>query len=128
MNRKKFLKILFTSFALGVVYLWHRLTESVSASLRNNNQITVPDDFAFGVTITENFIVVKSKDQLKIFSSKCTHLGCRITSNINNIFTCPCHGSQFNLDGEVLRGPAMKQLRELNYKVDKKKNQITIFI
>lgn len=128
MNRKKFLKILFTSFALGVVYLWNRLTESVSASVRNKNQITVPDDFGLGVTVTENFIVVKSNDQLKIFSSKCTHLGCRITKNINNIFTCPCHGSQFNLDGEVLRGPAMKQLKELNCKVDKKKNQITIFI
>lgn len=128
MNRKKFLKILFTSFALGVVYLWNRLTESVSASVKNKNQITVPDDFPLGVTVTENFIVVKSKDQFKILSPKCTHLGCRITSNINNIFTCPCHGSQFNLDGEVLKGPAMKQLKELNYKVDKNKNQIIIFI
>ncbi|WP_337866098.1 Rieske (2Fe-2S) protein [Ignavibacterium sp.] len=128
MNRKKFLKILFASFAVGFVYLWNRLTESVSASVRNKNQITVPDNFALGVTVTENFIVIKSKEQLKILSSKCTHLGCRITGSVNNIFTCPCHGSQFNVDGEVMSGPAMKQLKMLKFKIDKKKNQITIFI
>lgn len=39
--------------------------------------------------------------------AKCTHLGC--TPNWfaqEKRFKCPCHGSNFNLDGDVLAGPA----------------------
>ncbi len=42
-------------------------------------------------------------------STICTHLGC-IVKREGEGFACPCHGSLFQLDGTVLRGPAPKSL------------------
>ncbi|KAK9757111.1 hypothetical protein RND81_01G140500 [Saponaria officinalis] len=37
----------------------------------------------------------------------CTHLGCVVPFNsAEKIFICPCHGSQYNNQGRVVRGPA----------------------
>jgi menaquinol-cytochrome c reductase iron-sulfur subunit len=49
-----------------------------------------------------------------IFSPICPHLGCRfIWDDSNTRFACPCHGSQFNIDGEHLAGPAPRGLDPL---------------
>ena len=38
---------------------------------------------------------------------RCTHMGCRLEWNADEqIWECPCHGSQFGRDGEVLGEPA----------------------
>ena len=37
----------------------------------------------------------------------CTHLGCVVPWNkAENKFMCPCHGSQYDENGKVVRGPA----------------------
>ena len=44
-------------------------------------------------------------------SAVCTHLGCHIHWNsTETCWDCPCHGSQFGIDGEVLHGPAIADL------------------
>lgn len=42
----------------------------------------------------------------------CTHLGCTVEQKDDG-FVCPCHGSRYNADGQVTRGPAQKALRVL---------------
>jgi glycine/D-amino acid oxidase-like deaminating enzyme/nitrite reductase/ring-hydroxylating ferredoxin subunit len=44
-------------------------------------------------------------------SLRCTHLGCLLRFNAaETSWDCPCHGSRFDVDGEVLEGPAVHPL------------------
>lgn len=51
----------------------------------------------------------------------CTHLGC-ITRYLSdqNIIACPCHGSRFDIEGNVLHGPAPRPLPWLDVAEDAK--------
>ncbi|MDN5749068.1 MAG: Rieske (2Fe-2S) protein, partial [Pseudonocardia sp.] len=40
------------------------------------------------------------------FSSVCPHQGCNVGSVEGAEIVCPCHGSRFDLAGNVLNGPA----------------------
>jgi menaquinol-cytochrome c reductase iron-sulfur subunit len=49
-----------------------------------------------------------------IFSPICPHLGCYYNWNdAQNRFMCPCHGSQYTLDGTHIAGPAPRGLDPL---------------
>lgn len=44
----------------------------------------------------------------------CTHLGCHLLFNQGDAcWDCPCHGSQFTIDGDVIHGPAVKCLEQV---------------
>ncbi|HLP82124.1 MAG TPA: FAD-dependent oxidoreductase, partial [Nitrosomonas sp.] len=50
-------------------------------------------------------------DKLHTVSAVCTHLGCIVHFNAaERSWDCPCHGSRFDMNGEVLHGPAATPL------------------
>ena len=64
--------------------------------------------------------VLRNEAGLYALSATCTHLGCmtRFESENRRLF-CPCHGSQFDLEGKVMGGPAPAPLPRLKVTVDK---------
>jgi glycine/D-amino acid oxidase-like deaminating enzyme/nitrite reductase/ring-hydroxylating ferredoxin subunit len=51
--------------------------------------------------------------RLHVRSAICTHLGCVVAWNpVEKSWDCPCHASRFDVDGEVLHGPAASPLPE----------------
>lgn len=49
--------------------------------------------------------------QVHAVSAICTHLGCTVGFNpADATWDCPCHGSRFGTDGNVIQGPATRNL------------------
>jgi cytochrome b6-f complex iron-sulfur subunit len=56
-----------------------------------------------------SLFVYRDHEGVKAVSAICTHLGCTLERSIDG-FECPCHGSCYSNDGEVLSGPAPRNL------------------
>jgi cytochrome b6-f complex iron-sulfur subunit len=50
--------------------------------------------------------VFRTADGFHALSAVCTHLGCNVNHEEGHGFVCPCHGSTYDEDGHVTRGPA----------------------
>jgi nucleotide-binding universal stress UspA family protein/nitrite reductase/ring-hydroxylating ferredoxin subunit len=56
-------------------------------------------------------VFVDDAGELHVMSARCTHMGCTVAWNPGEgTFDCPCHGSRFGPMGDVLNGPAARQL------------------
>jgi nitrite reductase/ring-hydroxylating ferredoxin subunit len=64
------------------------------------------------------------QDAFTALTSICTHQACTITGYSNLTYICPCHGSQFDTNGQVKKGPANTALRR--YQTQFANNQLTI--
>ncbi len=126
MRRRKFIKTICVASAIGTSVLSGcKSTQVLVQGMRKDNDIYVPlaefdlkktinvayENSAIGVTQLED-------DNYVAVLLKCTHMGCAVASEkINDTqagFVCPCHGAKFAADGEVLKGPAEKNLTQFS--------------
>lgn len=58
------------------------------------------------------FVIARDANGIYAVSRICTHQGCtvNVAPSAAATFNCPCHGSQFDVNGNVLRGPAARPL------------------
>ncbi|MGL4884232.1 MAG: cytochrome b6-f complex iron-sulfur subunit [Waterburya sp.] len=64
---------------------------------------------AQGLKGDPTYVVIEGDSTLRNYgiNAVCTHLGCVVPWNASeNKFKCPCHGSQYDETGKVVRGPA----------------------
>jgi glycine/D-amino acid oxidase-like deaminating enzyme/nitrite reductase/ring-hydroxylating ferredoxin subunit len=58
---------------------------------------------------------------LHIVDNTCTHIGCELKWNsAERTWDCPCHGSRFNYDGEIVEGPAVHKLKHIDEGINEK--------
>jgi cytochrome b6-f complex iron-sulfur subunit len=76
-----------------------------------------PEEIAVGEVLAlprRKVFVVHGSEGFYAMSSICTHLGCMVRREAPGgsgpAFTCPCHGSRFDLEGKVKGGPAPRPL------------------
>lgn len=67
---------------------------------KSNVKIVKENGIWYGVYIDENNVEHKVKN-------KCPHMKCNLSFNYQNkTWDCPCHGSSFDIDGNMIYGPA----------------------
>jgi Rieske Fe-S protein len=98
---------------MGVVK--HLVGDRIAAALqRTRTEIDALDRGEGTVVRIEGSPVGVARDldgELCAVSATCTHQGCLVAFDRADLsWDCPCHGSRFDLRGEVLQGPASEPL------------------
>lgn len=69
---------------------------------------------AEGRLVLPGFFIFGKASRPRALRLRCTHLGCTLAYDPRTRrFNCPCHGSRFDEQGEVLAGPATEALAEV---------------
>jgi len=124
-SRRTVLKI-FTLGAISFfVIIWNKLTLSHMKVLKAEKSLILFNKNK-SITFFDDFIIVNQSDSITVLSSHCKHLGCKINKIENNRMVCPCHGSEFDLSGKVLKGPAYKNLDNVPFKISTDGTQLEI--
>ena len=120
-SRRDFLNIVWgaagvlAATELGLVGLRFLSPRSAEGEFGSTFNLGAPDQYPAGsVTPVEagRFYLVRLGDGgLLAIYRRCTHLGCAVPFDQGaGQFVCPCHGSAFTADGEVLNPPAPRPL------------------
>ena len=73
-------------------------------------------------------IVRSAPRRFVALSMQCTHEGCPVDPPAGGIITCPCHGSEFDLDGQVRKGPAQFPLARYDSSYDARAKRLTLWV
>ncbi len=59
------------------------------------------------------FLLARTSDAaFTAIDAVCSHESCTVTGTDGAIYVCPCHGSRYDRNGRVVRGPATASLRQ----------------
>ncbi len=124
LHRKSFLQLsarmaLGLAGILGLGGLARYFSHKEESGKPSQYELCAVSDFpASGVLVREDIpaVIYRTADGFSAYSLVCTHLGCSLEADGEN-FSCPCHGSRFDQDGAVLKGPAAERLRKISYSI-----------
>ncbi|WP_300344718.1 Rieske (2Fe-2S) protein [Nesterenkonia sp.] len=79
----------------------------------------VPSGSAVKVSAGDRELLVhrSAEDEVQVLSAVCPHQGCAVEVDSQR-YVCPCHDSQFELDGELIAGPAQQGLETVTSRVE----------
>ncbi len=84
---------------------------AVSVTIAAGSPLAATGGVALVRSTAGDVLVTRTGDgTFSALSAICTHQACEITGHSGGTFVCPCHGSQYDLNGTVLVGPAVVNL------------------
>lgn len=118
--RRDFLKIINNVFLaatglLGVGGLMRYLSFSAEPPPKTEFALGSASNYPIGSrTLLRDVpvMLIHNEDGFSALSLVCPHLGCTVEDGEAG-FICPCHGSRFDAQGVLQRGPAQQSLRSL---------------
>ncbi len=115
-GRRTFFRLAMIGIVGFFVFVWNKLILDHLEMKREKARI-LPFNENKQVNFAGNYLIINYNDNTTVFSAHCTHLGCMINKTEKNRLICPCHGSEFGLDGKVVKGPAYKNLEIIPSKI-----------
>ena len=73
----------------------------------------------------DNILIRTSQSQFLAVNLICKHKGCTVELQ-GDKFVCPCHGSEYTLEGKVTTGPAKTNLKTWDTTYDSDKGTVTV--
>ncbi|MEH2276748.1 MAG: ubiquinol-cytochrome c reductase iron-sulfur subunit [Nostoc sp.] len=90
-------------------------TVGTSAELDKTGQLLAKNSPAGPVLV----VGTSKAANLTAVNPTCTHAGCTVAWKAEvKKFACPCHGSEFGVDGKVQKGPATEALKTYAAKIE----------
>jgi arsenite oxidase small subunit len=100
-----------------------------SGAVANTRDLLVgsPSYFDYPSTGDTNILLKKTDGTVSAINILCTHVCCQCQyDRANEQLYCPCHGSIFDLNGNVLQGPAPTNLPSIQLNIDSNGNVFPI--
>jgi len=90
-----------------------RTNNITTLTIESNSALATVGGMALVQSPGASFLVARtSQEACTALTSVCTHEACTVSNASGNVYTCPCHGSQFDPSGNVVRGPAATALQQ----------------
>ena len=124
-GRRSFLRLATVGIVALFGFIWNKLTLN-RIELKKQKMSVFPFNKNKTVSFVENYIIISREEKTIVLSAHCTHLGCKINQTEKDRLVCPCHGSEYDLNGNVVKGPAYKNLEILSSKITSDGTQIEI--
>lgn len=97
--------------ALSVEYLFPNSVLEPSPKFNAGSLDRFPPDSVTEDLENKTYVIRMRSGAIYSMSAICTHLGClTFFKQEDNIIACPCHGSKFTKEGDVIKGPAPRPL------------------
>lgn len=115
-QRRRFIKTIILATAAAAAF-WRFLVPTrkpAAKPLLEVKKSEIPPSGAL-VYKRSRVVVIRNGEDFYAMSLVCTHLGCTVNVTPDTL-VCPCHGSVFDRQGQVVKGPSDRPLER--YRVE----------
>lgn len=136
-NRRQFVLLTISATAAACCSALTEASETTAAATQPSTQPALPpgavdagslaefkSDDVYDTFREQGFFVIRRDEKVFALSSVCTHKGCKVRVQNDLSFKCKCHGSTFDKDGHVTKGPATRDLPRLAIAEDERQHVI----
>ncbi len=125
LGRRLFVQLGLAGFIALILLQWNKLVRN-KIETNNKKSLSIPFNKNKAIDFIDDYIIINKKENITVFSAHCTHLGCKINETIDGKIVCPCHGSEYDLNGNAIKGPAYKSLEKISATISDDGSQLLI--